>query len=216
MDPEQILLLLIHMLVWYCETVRIMFLYAALHGMDIWSDDITNAFIQAPTSEKVFIKCCSAFHEHVDNYAIVVRALYGLRTAAASFRNHLHDCMKTMGFEPCEGDPDLFIRPYVRSDTNKELYEYILIYVDGVLSISDHAEALIRRLNHYFPMKESSIQPPSTYLGSTISQVILPNHVQCWTMGSSKYIKGVMMNVEKALKTRFNLTLPKKAPNPFP
>ena len=40
-----------------CETVRIMFTYAALHGMDIWARDITNAFIQAPTSIKVFIKC---------------------------------------------------------------------------------------------------------------------------------------------------------------
>ena len=111
------------------ETVCIMFLYAALHGMDIWSADITNAFIQAPTTEKVFIKCCHAFGDHEGYYAIVVRALYGLNTAAASFWNHLNDCMRTMGFSSCKGDPDSFMRAYVRPDTGEELYEYILLYV---------------------------------------------------------------------------------------
>jgi hypothetical protein len=124
--------------------------------------------------------------------------------------------MRTIGFKSCEGDPDLFMREFDRFGSNETFYEYMLLYVDGVLSISDNAEANIRKLSNFFPMKESSIKPPSTYLGSTISQAILPNGVQCWTMGSSKYIKGVMMNVEKSLKDKFQLSLPKKATNPFP
>ena len=53
-----------------------MFTVAALNGMDIWTGDITNAFIQAPTTEKVYIKCCGAFGDNAGNFAIVIRALY--------------------------------------------------------------------------------------------------------------------------------------------
>ena len=35
-------------------------------------------------------------------------------------------------------------------------------------------------------------------------------------MGSSKYIKGVMINVERTLKEKVKLSFPKNAPNPFP
>jgi hypothetical protein len=38
--------------------------------------------------------------------AFIVRALYGLKSAGASFRNHLADCMQHMGFTPCLVDPD--------------------------------------------------------------------------------------------------------------
>ena len=130
------------------------------------------------------------------------------------FMDHLPDCMDHLGFEPCKGDDDRFRKPYTRQSTGEELYKYILLYVDDV--VSDNAELILKRLDKYFLIKPCSMKRPDTYLGSTISLVSLPNGINCWTMASSKYIQGVMKNVVVTLKDKFQLSLPKNSKNPFP
>ena len=39
------------------ESVRIAFIYAALNGLDLWAEDVQNAFLQSPCSEKYFTVC---------------------------------------------------------------------------------------------------------------------------------------------------------------
>ena len=73
--------------------------------------------------------------------------LYGLKSAGASFRNHLADCMKQMGYKPCLAEPNLWMRPKkIRSD-GLEYYEYVLLYVDNVLAIGDDPEKLLKRVD---------------------------------------------------------------------
>lgn len=65
------------------ETVRIALTYAALHGLDLWTADTMNAFVQAPTTEKYWIECGPEFGtEHVGKKAIVTRALYGMKSSS--------------------------------------------------------------------------------------------------------------------------------------
>ncbi len=42
--------------------------------------------------------------------AIVVRALYGLKSARAAFRSHLADCTRQPGYKSKKADPDLWMR----------------------------------------------------------------------------------------------------------
>ena len=63
-------------------------------------------------------------------------------------------------------------------------------------------------------MKESSIKSPDVYLGSAILTATMPNRFNCWSIGSSKYIKGALQNIEKNLEENFDLLLPKSAKNP--
>jgi len=58
------------------ETVRIAFLEAEVFDLDIIAADVSSAYIQAFTSEKVFVKAGPEFGRMRDAM-IVVRALYG-------------------------------------------------------------------------------------------------------------------------------------------
>jgi len=90
--------------------VRITFTYAALNDLSICAADIQNAYLQAPTSEKHYIICGPEFGiENVGRLAIIVRALYGEKSAADYWR-HVRTAMNELGFESCKADPDVWLR----------------------------------------------------------------------------------------------------------
>ena len=68
--------------------------------------------------------------EFIGKMAITIRAAYGLKSAGADFRNHLHDCMEHLGYESCKAGPDVWMRSATRSD-GQDYFEYILLYVDN-------------------------------------------------------------------------------------
>jgi hypothetical protein len=76
-----------------------------------------------------------------------VRVLYGLKSAGASFRNHLADCKTHLGFTSCLADPDLWMRPEVRPCNGFEYYAYVLLYVDDVLVVHHDATDVLLRLD---------------------------------------------------------------------
>ena len=54
---------------------------------------IQNVYITAPVTEKIWTVLGREFGEDSDKKAVVVRAIYGLKSSGAAFRNHLADCM---------------------------------------------------------------------------------------------------------------------------
>jgi hypothetical protein len=149
------------------ESVRIAFTYAALNEVDVCAADIRNAYLQAPSSQKDYIICGPEFGlENVGKAALIHRAVYGGKAAGRDFRNHLRACMHHLQFESCPADPDVWMRPAKKSD-GSEYYEYILLYTDDALVISDNAENILRNeIGRYFQLKEESIgPPPKLYLG---------------------------------------------------
>ena len=78
---------------------------------------------------------------------MIVWALNGLKSAGASFQNHLADCMKQMGYKPCLSDPDLWMRPKTRDSDGLKYYKYVLLYVDNVLAIGDNPEEVLKRVD---------------------------------------------------------------------
>jgi hypothetical protein len=51
--------------------------------------DIENAYLTAPITEKVLCVLGPEFGNDAGKLALIVRALYGLDSAGAAFRNHL-------------------------------------------------------------------------------------------------------------------------------
>jgi hypothetical protein len=82
------------------ETVRIALTIAALHDLDVKTADVQNAYLTAPTTEKVWTKCGPEFGPDAGKRAIIVRALYGLKGSGASYRNHISNCMRHLGYTP--------------------------------------------------------------------------------------------------------------------
>jgi hypothetical protein len=68
-----------------CETVRITLTLAGLNDLQVKVSDIENAYITAPCTEKNWTVLGPEFGSDAGKSAIVVRALYGLKSAGASF-----------------------------------------------------------------------------------------------------------------------------------
>jgi len=198
------------------ETVRIALTMAALQDLEVKTSDIQNAYLTAPCAEKVWTVLGPEFGPDAGKRAIIVRALYGLASAGASFTRHLADCMRHLGYKPCRADPDLWMKEDKHPD-GERYYRYILLYVDDCLSIGLDAGAELEKLDHYFQMKSGSIADPDMYLGNKLKPTTLENGVVAWGMSSSKYVQEAMANVERYLDSHdIGKALKKRAPGPWP
>ena len=200
------------------ESVRISLTYAALNDLDIFAADIRNAYLQAPSSQKDYIICGPEFGvKNIGRMALIHHALYGRKAAGRDFRNHLHSCMEFLNFKACLADPDVWMRPAIKSNGNT-YYEYVLLYVDDTLVVSENAESILcNELGRYFHLKEESIGPPTVYLGSRVCKVHLENGVWAWRFSSSQYVQSAVKNVEEYVGKSENshLKIPTKAETPL-
>ena len=185
------------------DSVRIALTYAALNDFDVTAADIQNAYLQAPSSEKHYIVCGAEFGlEHVGKVALIRRALYGGKLAGKDFWTHLRSCMKFLGFTSCQADPDIWMREAVKPD-GSQYWEYVLLYVDDCLVISDNGEKILRNeIGKYFKLKEASIGPPDIYRGGKMRKVELENGAKAWSFSSSQYVQEAVRNVEVYLNER--------------
>ena len=111
----------------------------------------------------------------------------------------------------------MWMRPAIRSDGNT-YYEYILLYVDNALVVSENAESILwNKLRRYFHLKEESIGPPTVYLGGRVCKVQLENGVWAWSFSSSQYVQSAVKNVEEFIGRPENthLKIPSKAETPL-
>ena len=159
----------------------------------MFAADVRNAYLQAPSSQKDYIVCGTEFGlENVGKVALIHRALYGGKSAGRDFRNHLRYCMRHLDFVSCPADPDVWMRLAKKSDGSTH-YEYILLYTDDALVISDNAESILRNdIGRYFELKECSIGPPKIYLGGQVRKVELDNGVNAWAFSSSQYVQSAV------------------------
>ena len=114
-----------------------------------------------------------------------------------------------MGFKSTLADPDVWIRPAVKSD-GEEYYQYMLVYVDDLLCVADDATAPLREVMSDFKFKKDAIEPPEIYLGARLQRKDL-NGSKVWTMSSRDYTKAIIANLEERLKKKnSNAKLPSK------
>jgi hypothetical protein len=156
------------------------------------------------------------FGDDTENHALIVRALHGLNSAGAAFRNHLAELMKHLGWNPCHADKDLWMKAEARPDDGVLYWSYIFIYVDETLCVHHDPGAPLEMLDEYFKMKEGSIQVPTFYLVAKLKKTVLPNVVVDWGMISSNYVQYAVQNVQDYLTALHGYQkLLKKASGPF-
>jgi len=72
------------------ESVRVALIVAALNDLELEAGYIQNAYLTAKCEENIFTTCGPEFGpDPKGRRAIIVRALYGLRTSGKAFMNHL-------------------------------------------------------------------------------------------------------------------------------
>jgi hypothetical protein len=167
-------------------------------------------------SEKIWTKLGREFGTDAGKKAVIVRALYGLKSAGASFRNHLADYMRELGYQSCKADADVWLKAETRPSDGFKYYSYVLCYVDDVLCVHHDAMQQIRAIDKRFPLKKGSVGDPDIYLGAKLRKVTLPNGVEAWSMSPSKYVQEAVRNVKNFLQEKEpGRVWQKKAPTPF-
>jgi hypothetical protein len=195
------------------DSVRIALTIAALNDLDIMACDIQNVYLTADCQEKCWTAAGPEFGSEAGLPMIIKKALHGLKSSCAAFRAHLAETLDAMGYKPSYADPDVWLRPAVKPDGFK-YYEYILCYVDDVLSISADPKKTMRRIQEDFKLKDDKIAEPDVYLGATIAKMSLDNGETCWTMSPEQYVKAAVTNVVEDL-AKHGKRLPSKCVTPF-
>ena len=72
------------------ETVRIALTIASLNDMQVNASDVINAFLTAPCAEKIWTTLGPEFGDNVGKKSIIVRDMYGLKSAGALSRFVFH------------------------------------------------------------------------------------------------------------------------------
>jgi hypothetical protein len=198
------------------DSVRLAFLIAALNNIDIMSCDLENAYLNAPCREKIWFEGGIECGEDQGKVCVVVRSLYGLKSAGAAFRSSLAQILRDVGYDSTKADPDVWIRKAVK-DNGHQYYEMLFVYVDDILALSHQAENAIKEITAFYKAKDGSIKPPDIYLGANISRMQLPDGREVWTTSPKMYVKNSILVVERLLTDDGEgYVLKSNVRNPFP
>ena len=199
------------------ESVRLPFSAATLNHLDILVTDIQSAYLNAPANEKLCIICSKEFGSNSERPALIVKALYGLKSSGARFRDHLAASLLNIGFKSCLADPYVWMRANTKPDGFK-YWEYCLVYVDDIFVVSHVPQVIMDLLSKTYTLKEGSVKVPDLYIGARISKYYMqgsydPGKVR-WAMSSDDYYKQAVANVDSELD-KVNYKLPNKIEIPL-
>ncbi|MEM7375851.1 MAG: reverse transcriptase domain-containing protein, partial [Bacteroidota bacterium] len=128
------------------ETIRIALVAAILTQLEILAADISSAYIQAITIEKIYTIAGPewAVLGLEGTILIVYKALYGLKASGAMWHRKLADNLREMGFKPCTVDHDFYIRDM------KTHYEYLGVIVDDLLIFSQNPHKILDHMKEHY------------------------------------------------------------------
>jgi hypothetical protein len=149
------------------DSVRILLLIAALNELEVLGADVQNAFLTAPNKEKCWMIAGPEFGAEEGKTFLVVKALYGLKSATFSFGSYMAEKLSDMGFQSSMADPDVWLRAAAKGD-GERYYEYVLMYVDDILAISSSARLILEEVQRGFKLKNDKIEAPNYYLGAKL------------------------------------------------
>ena len=131
------------------KSLRTVLFLAELNNLEAWATDIGNAYLEAETSEKVFVVAGPEFGKLEGHTLVIFKALYGLRSSGLRWSEKFSLCLRDMGFFPSHADACIWMR---RVDDH---YEYIAVYVDDLAIASKDPAGIIKALTdiHKFKLK---------------------------------------------------------------
>jgi hypothetical protein len=169
---------------------------ARLNNLKVCAADIGNAFLYGKTKEKVYIIAEKEFGTLAGTPMIIEGGLYGLRSSAARFHEHLSTKLRSMGFVPSKADTDFWIK-----DCGTH-YEYLATYVDDVLSFSKEPLAVINELKKDYVLK--GIGQPRYYLGGDVFELdgVWQKQGIFTSLSAKTYIEQVVTKYEKIIGSK--------------
>ena len=179
------------------DSVRIMFLIAALNDLDIKMCDIGNAYLNAETRERVYFIAGPEWGSRSGLPVTIVRALYGLKSSGAEWKKSFASYIKhTLGYEPCVGSDDNVYLKAMKDKDGNDYYSYLVVYVDDVLCIHKQPDEVLRIINRDYALKEPP-SSPDMYLGADFARYQIFDEetnsvINTWSMSADSHIKKAL------------------------
>ena len=187
-----------------------------------------NAYLNAEPRENVYTIAGKEWGALEGRVVVIVRSLYGLKSAGAAWAAALRQVMRDLGFFPCRADGDVWMRASVDTTfggerslgaTNDQgqpdghwYYEYVLIHTDDILSISKHPGKIMEAIGSVYKLKEDrktrlQWDDPDLYLGSKVRKYRTPEDEEdldcplgyCWSTSGDDYVKSVIEDIQAKL-----------------
>jgi Reverse transcriptase (RNA-dependent DNA polymerase) len=179
------------------ESVRIAFLIAALNELDVIMFDVGNAYLNAPTTEKLYCIAGKEFGPDEEGMTMkICRALYGLKSSGAAYRAHFAATLTELGYTSSRADPDVWMRPAVKPN-GFEYYEYLLTYVDDCLILSHNPKQITQSIETEYKYRLKDVGEPTRYLGAEIGKYSFSDNLQSWYMSAKTYLQRAIIEVER-------------------
>ena len=109
--------------------------------------DVSNAFVTAPNSEKVWAVAGDEFGDKKGCKVEIQRALYGLAGSARAFADFLADTLLRMGFTPSRADPDLWLKE------SENGFDFIASHVDDIIVASKNPQEFISQIEQEYALR---------------------------------------------------------------
>ena len=162
-----------------------LFLFLAeLNSLELWATDITSAYLEAYTDEKVCIKAGPEFGPLNGHWLIIQKALYGLRSSGARWHERLADCLRDEGWTSCRAEPDIWMRK------QGDIYEYIAVYVDDLALAMKNPASFVDILKAKYNFHFKGTGPLTFHLGADFYR---DSHGTL-SMAPRKYIERMLTN----------------------
>ena len=154
------------------DTLRMFLSVCAAQDLSVHVFDVTAAFLQAPLSEKIFLRAPPGYTKvSSDGEEMVLKlskAIYGLKQSSNAFWQALKEHLTSKGYTAALGDPCLFRK--VLSDGRVIL---VCCYVDDIsIGVSDVSlvDMFMSELRERFDVGDDQGKPVDWLLGMAITQ----------------------------------------------
>ena len=108
------------------DNINTLFTLSALNNVEISSADIGNAYLNAKCQEKIWTVAGTEFGSEKGKVMLVVRALSGLKSSGASWRQMFAQTLRDLCYVSSKSDPDLWLKSKTKPD-GTEYYAFVLV-----------------------------------------------------------------------------------------
>lgn len=194
------------------DSLRVFLSVAAAADLEVFQADVKAAFLQAPLSERIYMKAPPGYSSidasGREEIWELHSAIYGLKQASNAFWNAINSHLIIKGFISILGDPCLFRK--VLDDVSVIL---VCTYIDDVtyaVSSKVHADAFLGEMRERFVIDEGEGKPIEWLLGMAVSQDLKAGTISMnMELAITKLALGVLTpeEIEKSKGVRYPMLL---------
>ena len=111
----------------FIENLKLVIFLGKLNNLELQGADFGNAYLEAPTEEKLYIVAGPEFEDWEGYILTFSKALYGLKSSGKRWAETLHDILKDMDFIPSRADQCIWLKKNTKLNSMNTLLCMLMI-----------------------------------------------------------------------------------------